>query len=124
MRKLIFVTALMVFAAIPSRADKGHLEAFRIAVGSSPVVTATALTATSTASIVGSRTDRPDVTCFNNSPNYIYVSSNTGTLAHVQQRGFIMLSSATFSLGAFLGDVIAVTSTGAGEVRCWEGRTP
>ena len=124
------MSALFVFVGIgrigapPAvYADTGDASAFRVAVGSQSYTSRTALDATTPVNINSFRLDRPDLTCFNNSPVYIFISSAGATAAHFQVSGFIVLSSTTFSLGAHLGAVGALTNSGAGEVRCWEGRT-
>ena len=106
-----------------AHADTGDAGAFRIAGGSRAVVVATALNATTPATISGFRLDRPKLTCFNNSASYIFISSVGASAANLRASGFIILSSQTFSLGAHLGAVDALTNSGAGEARCWEGRT-
>ena len=104
-------------------ADTGNSSAYRVAVGSQSYTSRTAINATTVTNIAAFRLDRPDLTCFNNSSVYIFISSAGAAVAHYQVSGFIVLSSATFSMGAHLGAVGALTNSGDGEVRCWEGRT-
>lgn len=104
-------------------ADTGNVNATRVAVGSTTLTAVTALDATTVTDINSFRLDRPELTCFNNSPVAIYISSSGATAAHLQNAGFIVLSSATFKLGAHMGAVGALTTSGAGEVRCWSGIT-
>lgn len=118
----LFIVAAAL-AAAPARADTGHANAYRVAGGSRPYTSGTAINATTATEIAAYSLVRPSLTCFNNSSVHIFLSSSGASVAHHQQAGFIILSSATFKLGAHLGAVSALTNSGAGDVRCWEGRT-
>lgn len=128
-RKAILLTAfgmagliLMELFAPYLRADTGNEGAVRREVGSYVESRVVTLSNSETTEILPASVKRPDATCFNNSAYTIFIGSNAaGTSLRVM--GFPVLSSATFRLESMTGAVYAILDTsGAGDVRCLDGK--
>lgn len=122
MKFLLTIFAAAIFGTA-AHADTGNSSAFRVAVGSGTIPISTAITSYTVVTIKAFRLDQPETACFNNSNTPIFLSSAAASVAGLRAEGFIVLSSATFKLGAHLGAVTAMSDTVAGNVRCWQGRT-
>ena len=124
--KILLTFAFAFFALLrvnPAQADTGHANAFRVTVGSGTIPISTAITSYTVTTIKAFRLDQPETACFNNSNTPIFLSSAAASVAGLRAEGFIVLSSATFKLGAHLGAVTGMGDTAGGDVRCWQGRT-
>lgn len=121
---IIVVAALvLVFANLSgTKAETGDRNATRQAVGNLVNTRKIVLAVGTSAQIVPSRLDRPDETCFNNSTNTIWLSSNV-TFAQCQAAGFPIASSATFRLLSLSSSVYACPDSNAAEIRCFDGLT-